>query len=142
MFNEGPFSERVLYIWQNYHLKCQKSTIDGKAWLPFSKIWDSVNTWIICSQIGVKWHLVQTNTFLYTIFLLLSLNTVTVVSISHFPAFYVVLVPLGYIPSIPLHSSYVIDIRFILFKKWEGPQHISSAFLTTQGRLNHRYLRL
>ena len=63
-----------------------------------------------------------------------------VVSIGHFPAFYVVFVPLVYIPTILPHSSYVIDICFVLFKKKEGPQHISSAFLTVQGRLNQQRL--
>ena len=36
-----------------------------------------------------------------------------VVSIGRFPAFYVVLVPLEYIPSIPPHSTYVI-VYFVL----------------------------
>ena len=40
-----------------------------------------------------------------------------VVYIGRFAAFYVVLVPLEYIPSIPTHSSYVIDICFVPFKK-------------------------
>ena len=39
------------------------------------------------------------------------------VSIGRFPAFYVVLVPLQYVPTIPLLSTYVIDNCFILFKK-------------------------
>ena len=57
-----------------------------------------------------------------------------------FSCFYVILVPLEYVPSIPPHSSYVIDIFFVLFKKKEGMQQISSAFLNAQSRLNHRYL--
>ena len=44
---------------------------------------------------------------------------VRVVSIGHFPAFYVVLVPLEYVSNIPPHSSYVTDICFVLFKKKE-----------------------
>ena len=60
-------------------------------------------------------------------------------SIGAFLAFKVVFTPLEYIPTIPPLSSYVINIRFIIFKRREGPQHISSAFLTAQGRLIHRY---
>ena len=45
-FNEGPFCERVLYIRPDYPIQCQKSTIVGKVWLPFPKIWDSVYTLI------------------------------------------------------------------------------------------------
>ena len=41
----------------------------------------------------------------------------TVVSIGHFPALYVVLVPLEYVPTMPHHSSYIIDICFVLFKR-------------------------
>ena len=40
----------------------------------------------------------------------------TVVSIGRFPAFYVVLVPLEYIPSIPPHSSYVIVLMVFTYK--------------------------
>ena len=65
-----------------------------------------------------------------------------VVSTGCLRAFYVILVPLEYILTIPPHSTYVIVICFILFKKIEGPQHISSAFLPALGRLNQRYLRL
>ena len=57
-----------------------------------------------------------------------------------FPAFYVVFVPLEYIPTIPPHSTYIIVICFLLFKKREGLQQISAAFLSVQGRLDHRYL--
>ena len=44
-----------------------------------------------------------------------------VVSIGHFPAFYVVFVSLEYVPN--THSTYVIVSCFVLFKKKEGPQH-------------------
>ena len=40
-------------------------------------------------------------------------------TIGHFPAFYVVLVPLEYILTIPPHSSYVIEICFVLFKSMD-----------------------
>ena len=43
-----------------------------------------------------------------------------VVSIGHFPAFYAILVPLEYVPNIPLHSSYIIDF-FHTFQKVRGP---------------------
>ena len=39
-----------------------------------------------------------------------------IVSSGHSCAFYVVFVPLEYVPTIPPHSSNVIDICFILFK--------------------------
>ena len=51
---------------------------------------------------------------------------VGVVFIGHFPAFYVVFVPLEYITNIPPHASYVIDICFVVFKKREGQQRICS----------------
>ena len=43
-----------------------------------------------------------------------------------------------YTSSFLLHHQYF----FVLFKQREGPQSISSAFITAQGRLIHRYLRL
>ena len=45
-----------------------------------------------------------------------------VVSIGHSHTFYVVFVPLEYVPTIPPHSSCVINICFILFKKKEGTE--------------------
>ena len=36
-------------------------------------------------------------------------------NIGHIPAFYVILVPLEYIPTIPPHSTYIIVICFVLF---------------------------
>ena len=44
------------------------------------------------------------------------LNGIIVVSIGHCRAFYVVLDPLEYIPTIPPHSTYVIVIR--TFREW------------------------
>ena len=55
-----------------------------------------------------------------------------VVFIGNISAFYVILVPLEYVPTIPSHSAYIIDICFVLCKTREGPQHISSTFLTAQ----------
>ena len=55
----------------------------------------------------------------------------TVVSIGVNLTFEVVFTPLEYVPTIPPLSTYVINI---CFKRKEGPQHISSAFLTVQGR--------
>ena len=53
-----------------------------------------------------------------------------------FFCFYVLLVPLEYKTTIPSHSTYVIVICFVLFKKREGLQHNSFAFLSVLGRLN------
>ena len=39
-------------------------------------------------------------------------------------------------------SSCVINTCFVLFKRKEGPQQINSAFLTAQGKLIHRCLRV
>ena len=68
--------------------------------------------------------------------------TFLVVSIGVILTFKVIFTPLEYVPTIPLLSSHVINICSVLFKRRECPEHISSAFLTAQGRLIHRYLRL
>ena len=72
-----------------------------------------------------------------------------VVSIGAFLTFYVVFAPLEYIPTITkrLHffgSFFLLrhQLFSVLFKQREGLQSINSAFLTAQGRLIHRYLRL
>ena len=58
-----------------------------------------------------------------------------VVSIGHSPAFYVVFVPLEYIPSIPSHSTYVIVIR--TFRVWV------TIYLNLQGDdVNKSWLRI
>ena len=54
------------------------------------------------------------------------------VSIGANLTFKVIFTPLEYVPTIPPLFSYVINICFVLFKQREGPQHISSAFLTAQ----------
>ena len=52
----------------------------------------------------------------------------TVVSIWSLSCFCLVIVPLEYIPTIPLHSIYVIVSCFVLFKSYECPHSVGSSF--------------
>ena len=57
-------------------------------------------------------------------------------SIGHSRAFYVVFVPLEYVPTIPPHSTYVKVSCFILFKSYKGVQclhrpHCKCKFVVT-----------
>ena len=44
LLKKDHFVKGFLYIRPDYQIQCQKSTIEGKAWLPFPKIWDFVYT--------------------------------------------------------------------------------------------------
>ena len=62
-----------------------------------------------------------------------------VVSIDYFHAFYVIFVPLEYIPSIPPHSTYVIVIR--TFSEWVTVElHLEGETMKTKSFVVRRNL--
>ena len=69
--------------------------------------------------------------------LVLNGQTILVVSIGHFCAFYAVLFPREYIPNTPLHSTYII-VFLCTFGRLQRGRFIQS-FLIAQCRLNHKY---